>query len=436
MGQIQTLEDLLGMLRRRALVILPIVVLGLALSLGYALQMPRSYEAAAVIQVETPSISGETGPIAGGPNAAQRLQLIEQRLMARDAVLQLIERHGLFDDLPGLTALQKVTLFRGLVRLENIAAGPLSQSRDGVSALVVIAALGDPVQAADVANDLADRILSQNSRTEDLRLRETERFFSAEAARLSDAIAALEAEATRFKNANVDALPGAETARNDELIRLAEQRREIDRQLLTLNRDRSALAAETPPRTVTQRQIALIDGQIAVLDEQRAALVARETAVQESIRRAPGVETELGNLDRALRQLQEQFGVATRSLAEAETAIRLSQSEQGDRFEVIERAVPPDFPASSGRRRAMVFGAAASVALALAAALLLEMRNPVIRTSGQMQRSVGITPVIAIPFIETEAEERQRRLVRIVGLAAAVAALAIGMGVLGTVAGI
>jgi len=73
MGQIQSLEEFLGLLQRRRLLIAAMTVLGTVLAVLYALSRPLAYEAVALIQVERPLV----GDAAGSSGAAQRLQTIE-----------------------------------------------------------------------------------------------------------------------------------------------------------------------------------------------------------------------------------------------------------------------------------------------------------------------------------------------------------------------
>nr|MCU0901590.1 Wzz/FepE/Etk N-terminal domain-containing protein [Cypionkella sp.] len=96
MGPIQTMEDLIGLLRRRAALILAIGLLGTLVAAWYAKTRPDVFEAAAVLQVELPMVT-EGGQAPALPvNVLQLLTSIEQRLTTRDNMIAMIERHGLF----------------------------------------------------------------------------------------------------------------------------------------------------------------------------------------------------------------------------------------------------------------------------------------------------------------------------------------------------
>lgn len=431
MGPIQTLDDLLGFLRRRWPVVLLVALIGTAATLAYALSMPRTYESSAVIQFEVSQVSDGEGR-EGALNAAQRVQLIEQRLTARENLVAMIDRHGLFADAPQLTLGQKVALLRSSLTLLPVSAAAAGFGREGqLSALIVTVRLDDPVKAAEVANDFATSVLQENLRREVARSRATLEFFTREEARLGEALAALEAEIAAFKNAHEMALPGNLGFLRDELARIEAGRRDLQQRILELSRERDALGATRPVRAVEQRQIDELTGQIEVLTAQERRLADRSAALEAALREAPEVERGLAAFDRRRTQLQEQYAVATRRLAEAETAERLLASQQAARLELLERAVVPDFALGSGRRRVAAMGVAASLGLGLALALLLEMMNPVIRTAGQMERALNLRPVVVIPYIESPAELRRRKAARVVAVALLALGFLLAMGLAG-----
>ncbi|WP_294612054.1 Wzz/FepE/Etk N-terminal domain-containing protein, partial [uncultured Roseovarius sp.] len=72
------------MLRRRLWLIVLVTVVGCVGAVIFALNKPRVFEATAVIQIETPQVGRDVTGRMVPTDAMQRLQLIEQRLMARD----------------------------------------------------------------------------------------------------------------------------------------------------------------------------------------------------------------------------------------------------------------------------------------------------------------------------------------------------------------
>ena len=139
MGQIQSLEEFFSLLLRRRWLILAVAVLGALAAAFYAKSRPDTYETAAVIQVETPTVQG--GDNTRSVGAAQTLQMIEQRLTTRENLTAVIERHQLYADLPGLSLDRKIGMLRQAVTFQGIdsAAGQTFGQPRNLSAIIVFA---------------------------------------------------------------------------------------------------------------------------------------------------------------------------------------------------------------------------------------------------------------------------------------------------------
>lgn len=400
MGPIQTIDEFVSMLRRRfwliAVIALPIALMAAA----YARMQPQAFETAAVIQIETPTVV-ETP---GGPNTGeastlgpQRVQMIEQRLMVRENLAGLVRRYGLFADQTALSENDKVALLREAVRLQSVTASQQAYGSGPVTALIISARLPEAEQAQSVANDLARAVLVQSADAASERARQTLAFFQDEEARVGKEVATLESEITAFKNANLAALPDALNDARAELADLQSDIRTMEQDKLTMRQERAALIGQVSLAGVYRRRIDEIDAQLSVMEEQEQALFSRQAELEATIARAPAVEGELNAFTRRLQQLQDRYDVVTRRLAEAETAQRLQSNEQSGRLKMLEPAVLPENPVGSSSNKLTTVGAVGGLILGFLAAFLLEMLNPVLRSSSRMQRQLGLVPVIAIP---------------------------------------
>ncbi len=394
MGQIQTFDDLISFLFRRRWIIGLITVLGIVLSVIVAKTRPDTYEAAATIQVQGAQVTGDGADQTG---SAVLLQGIEQQLTTRDAMLAVIERQGLFADLP-LDTDKKIGLLRASVWFQGVASvgSQTYGAPANLAAIVVFARLGDAEQAARVANDFAQSILDMSSVGTADKARETFAFFSDEGTRIEGEIATLERQIADYKNAHATALPTMVEAQRNELIALDSDARALDQQLLAVMADKAPLDAAETLRATERRRLADLTAQAAVLTEQKAALTARRTEVEAAIAQTPEVERQLSGYDRQLSQLREQSQVITRRLAEAETTQRLADRQQGERFALLERAETPPYPVGSGGKKIALAGAFFSVMAGLALAFLLDLLHPVVRTSAQMERQLGLRPVVVL----------------------------------------
>lgn len=404
MGQIQSIEELINLILRRRWLIIGITVLGMLVSAIYAKSLPDVYETAAVIQIEAPSVTASNDgmpEVSGG--AAQVLQTIEQRLTTRENLTAMIERHGLFADLPDLPIDKKILRLRNAVTftaVDSAAGQAFGQSRS-ISAILVFARLGDPELAARVANDFAQGILDQSASGQRDRAAQNVAFFKEEEARLWAAITSLEADIADYQNANANAMPTLRDARRDELAGLDTDLRRVDQDRATLIGEKAVIEAKKALRETDRRQLEDIAAKLDVLDAQTASITAQRDAVQAALANTPEVERVLSGYDRQLQQLQDQYEVVTQRMAEAETTQRLAERQQAERFTLLERAITPEFSMGSGGRKIAIAGSVVSLLGALMLAFLLDLAKPVVRTASQMQRQLDLEPVVCIPEIRS-----------------------------------
>lgn len=406
MNQLGSFSDLLSVLRRRLPLILFVTLIGCALSVHFALRQEKVYEAIAVVQIENARIvDGRTGRT----DAGHRLQLIEQRMMARDNVIEIIEDFGLFadeDDSIGY----KVALFREATSITPVMDSAQPWLNDGSpTGLTITVALSDPQRAADVANELLARIVDQGRSRQEEDTENALLFFSGEERRLIDETMALEKQLAEFKQTHSDSLPSAVTAQRARLDTLRQTELDIERDIIQL---------QTGSRRTRE---GVLESQVAQLEQQRSLVRDRIEEVEAALLAAPTVEQELAILTRQLDQLREQLRQVTTRRVEAETEQTLQQQKQTERFEVLETALVPEHSVSRSRKKTAVMGGIASLIFAVGLALMLEMMNPAIRNSAQLERALGIQTVVSIPVVATRRERLWHRFFVVTGMIGLVA---------------
>lgn len=475
MDQMQFVQDMLRMMRRRAVLIALLAAAGVLAAAFAAFTLPPRYQASARILVESQKIPDELARSTVTSTATERLRLIQERLMARDNVAALIDKLRLYADRPEMSETDRVAALRAATVITNESLGPVVYGvQQPTSSVVTIqVTYGDPREAAAIANEFVTDLLQQNLAARAAQTRDTLRFFDDERDRLADEISALDHEITSFKTANEALLPESVEFRHDEMGRLLDTSLEIDRRIQTLEDQRGALQsgladddtagtlspeatllrqletelaqkqqklapthpeiqdlrgrisairsvlgedkgqtagapAQSARARAIQRQVDLLDSQIVLLETQRRQTADRRDQIQASLQQTPQVETTLAKLERRRAALLEQYSTIIRKRTEAETGERLEETEQAERFEVIEEALPPDRPIAPSRKKILVFGAAGSIGLAFGLALLLEMLNPALRSTSEFQRQLEIAPLASIPYVRTRAERVRR----------------------------
>lgn len=395
MGPIQTLEDLIGMIWRRRVLILTVTLLGTLLAAVYAKSRPDVYEAAAVIQVELPVVTQGGQAVVQMVNPLQLLQTIEQRLTTRDMMLALIDRHGLQGDFEGLSVEQRVAAIRSSISFQSVS----SAAGGGLSAILITARAATAPHAARIANDLAQSVLDMGAEGKKASADANFAFFKQEEGRVWEQLTNLEREVAAYREENRDVLPASREARQDEIAALKNDLRALDQEIAGLQNEEGRLRAARVSRATDRRRLDDIVQRLEILTAQRGPLEARQQVLEASLIRAPEVDRALSGYDRQMRQLQDQYTVISQRLAEAETARRLAENQQTERFSMLERAIEPEYPLGAGGKKLVVAGGLGSIGLALALAFLLEAMHPVIRTSAQMRRELNITPIVAIPEV-------------------------------------
>lgn len=392
---VQTPAEVVSALWRHRWLAGGVLVAGSAISLQVALMQPRSFESSALIQIDNLQSVNPEGDARTSLASSAWLEQIEARLMRRDHLLQILDDYGLFSDLPA-TDSEKVALLRQTLRIVPVSQRAPVYGVEPAMGLLRVTAQADSAElAATLANDLAAQLVALNAEIVEQRVQETAAFYIHEETRLQQQIADVDARISDYRRRNFDVLPTGLHNRTEELLQLGVSIREIDAELVGLRRKQ---AATDDRGSALERQAAEeLQRQISVLETQREALQARVAEIEDTARQSVTAEAELAALDRERDTLREQLvGVANRRVA-AESQQRRDSSMVSDSFTLLEKAVPPDYPMSSQRKKIALGGGMLSVLAALALTLLMEMRRPVIRTAAQMERITGLRPVIDLP---------------------------------------
>ncbi len=395
MEYLSSLRDLRGALRRRAWAIVLVCALGIPFVLWFALTRPPSFEATAVIQIETPLVD------AGGDAAAiadTQLDLIEQKIMARDRLLALAERFGLFAELPPS---ERLAQMRDAIEITKLVDPALAWRPETVpSGLSITVEVGERQVAADLANALLDEIVTAAHSRREGRTERTLAFFEAEESRLEGELSALEAEFARFQEENFQSLPSSVAVQRDQLSRLVAQRIDLEQQVIAFETSSDRLRDD---ETARRRSL---------LEQQRQLISDNIQSIEAALAAAPETERRYNEFARRRDQLQQALAAVTDRRTEAAMAQLLESRDETTRFEILEEAVPPDYASSSSRSKIAAAGGLGVLLAALALALSLEVVNPQIRTAAQLERALGVRAVVVIPEIDRRQARRRARQAR------------------------
>ncbi|WP_210528173.1 hypothetical protein [Rubellimicrobium arenae] len=397
MGSIYSFSDFLAALRRQVWIILIVVIAGLPAVYWYATSRPIYFEAKAVLGVE------EMQAAQTGLNVNRQLDEIQQALMSRDNIVMHVRNFDLFPDLQSEN--EKVSLTREAIAITKLMDPAQAWRPDAQPyGLSITVRLDDAAQAAAFANALLNSIVSEDARR--ARAREASTLDRAEAMlayldreekRVTANIDSIEEEIANYRAIHVDSLPESLQLQRDQLSRLTSDRIELDQKLI-----------EFDGGPLGQLRSNVAERQRALLTEQREVIVQAIADSEAALAAAPGVQRELNVLTRRLQGLEGELDSITAQRTEAAMNQYLAEQTDVGYFTVLETAVPPELPVSANKRKIALAGGMAVFAAAFGLALGRELMHQVIRNATQMQRQLGIQPVVVIPQVTSRAAARRR----------------------------
>lgn len=164
-----------------------------------------------------------------------------------------------------------------------------------------------------------------------------------------------------------------------------------------------------PAATMLDVQLADLDTQIKILEEERLKLIDELAAIKDTIDRTPANQVALDALTRDYNNIQQQYNSAVDKLAAASAGEEIEIRSKGERISVVEPATVPSEPARPNRTLIAGGGVAFGAFLGIATIVLIEFLNRAVRRPTDLIRSFGITPIATIPYMRTPGETMMRR---------------------------
>lgn len=397
MVSIHSLDDVVDMIRRRAVLISCVVCLGAIVTVWIAMNQTPVFSSTEVIQIEPPKVAEELALATTTGLWAKRLQVIEQRLMTRENLLDLVDEFGLYAEQPGLRPSDKVGQLRQSIQFQVGPATGKTNSDDGgaISKVTITATLPKPEQAQAVTREIAKQTIDLSDILQITRARETLDFFLAQESKLTARIDTLEARIAGFRNSEDISITGIVDFRRYEIAALNSAIFEIERQAITLQRKADQID-ETIWQATADRTLIDLQQEMAGLNAQKTMLINRKHLLETT----PQNQRELNKSVRQLEQLKTQLNDTSLQLARAEVNFRLESQHRLERLTVLELAEIPVYPVAVPRMQMVITGFMISLMAAFGLALLIESRNRAIRTANQMQRELGYAPIVSIPRLD------------------------------------
>jgi polysaccharide biosynthesis transport protein len=243
-----TLRDYLAMARRRAWIIGIIFTLVLSVGLVVTMMIPPTYESTGTIVIESQQVPTDMIQATVTSFADERIEIIKQRVMTRENLLRIIEKHQLFKgpEYEGskITPSDMIDQMRQRIRVVLVNANVQGRGGRGTIAFKVSFEHRRPDLAQRVANELVTLFLDENVKVRTERATQTTVFLSQEATKLKTELETLESQIASYKLENGTALPENVTINATAIQRMESDLRSLEGEARSANEELRALELE------------------------------------------------------------------------------------------------------------------------------------------------------------------------------------------------
>ncbi|MCA8883646.1 MAG: lipopolysaccharide biosynthesis protein [Rhodobacteraceae bacterium] len=205
------LKYYLTVFMRRSPIMLVITALFTSIGLSVAMVLPPEYEAKALLLVESEQIPANLAASTVQTQAAEQLQIIEQRMMTRTNLLDMANRLELFQnagkDGEPLTANEIVSSMRSRTTFASTGTAPKRRGSNSATIVSISYRGNTPAEVAKVANEFVTLVLQENVEIRTEQAGATLEFFEQEVERLGTELDTHSAQLLEFQAEAGAALP-------------------------------------------------------------------------------------------------------------------------------------------------------------------------------------------------------------------------------------
>jgi len=440
-----------GLFRRRWLLMLVSLLLGISATTWVYLSLEPMFAAHATVLVSTQQIPEEyVRSTVSGLDSLQNINATAGEILSFNALSKMIDEHQLFEEeLKVLERSEVIGIMRSQISVtpgENIG-GSRRRGPQSASIFLIEYIDANPHIAALVANNLAGDFIDLSIRRRNQQARTTTEFMERELERAEAELRDINSMITSFQETHRGSMPRDQETILRKLERLESHRIGLNEQIMAEDERLAALRIEiaaaggaNPENRLSNLKLELVS-QLAILTNEHPNVLAlrrqiqqledelgdvrkifarselaHENRVSAAMRGLASLRLELQEIDNEMAQLDaragkipanaEAFDALTqnsrvleenyleflRKVQDAKLAEELERSQQGPRVSVLDRAAIPTEPTRSGTRYVQL-GIACTIALCLLAALAAEMIDPTVLSEDHFEY-VGNAPVL------------------------------------------
>lgn len=243
-----TFFDYLSILRRRAPYLIGTFVVVLLITVVVTFAIPRVYRSTGTIMVESQQVPENIVPSAIRNQLDERINIIRQRVMTRDNLLQIIHKYNLFkENIGSLATSDLIDKMRDRIVIEPVISNDAMHSSQQVQPTIAFTISFEdrnPEITLQVTNDLVTLFLDWNVKLRTEGATETTAFLTQESEKLKVEVDRFEALIAAYKQQNRNALPEQLTLRMTMLSRAENDLREVERDYRSIKEELRSLEVE------------------------------------------------------------------------------------------------------------------------------------------------------------------------------------------------
>jgi succinoglycan biosynthesis transport protein ExoP len=201
------------------------------------------------------------------------------------------------------------------------------------------------------------------------------------------------------------------TSKHPDVVRLQEQLAGLEReQALAEAADQkkrqadlaaaaAAGAAADDARAPRKRTIESLDGELAKLKSEEAAIRGTIASFEQRLEGAPEREQEFALVTRDRQAAKDLYDSLLKRYDEAQLTTSMETDRQGERFRVLEPALPPEGPSAPNRIRLILMGLLLAFAAAVAFVLTVEQFDVSFHGIDELREFTNVPVLASIPPI-------------------------------------
>jgi succinoglycan biosynthesis transport protein ExoP len=198
------------------------------------------------------------------------------------------------------------------------------------------------------------------------------------------------------------------TAKHPDVIRAKEQIASLEREVAAREEVEqkvggSAEKAPEPSKDLPparRRALEHLDGELGRLKLTETSVRAAITAFERRLEGAPEMQQEFSLLSRDQQAAKDLYDSLLKRYDEAQLVASMEVDRQGERFRVLESAIPPDGPKAPNRPRLLILGLLLAAAAAVGSLLVAEQLDSSFHSLDELRRFTKIPVIAAIPSID------------------------------------